>query len=81
MSNGHCRRIAFVTGMKRLFRQLFQTRSVGAENAVVNGKEAKLDSAAFIENNRTYTSVRFVAAQLGASVEWLESEQKVIITK
>ena len=55
--------------------------TIGAENAVVNGKAVKLDSPAFIENNRTYTPIRFISEELGASVEWLEKEQKVVITK
>ncbi len=55
--------------------------TIGAENAMVNGKEVKLDSPAFIENDRTYTPVRFISEELGASVEWFESEQKVVITK
>ena len=45
------------------------------------GKEIKLDSPAFIENDRTYTPIRFISENLGASVEWVEKDQKVIITK
>lgn len=55
--------------------------TIGAEYAVVNGENVKLDSPAFIENGRTYTPIRFISEHLGASVEWLENEQKVIITK
>ena len=55
--------------------------TIGAEAALVNGREVKLDSPAFIENERTYTPVRFISEELGADVEWIESEQKVIITK
>lgn len=55
--------------------------TIGAEYAVVNGENVKLDSSAFIENDRTYTPIRFISEHLGASVEWLENEQKVIITK
>ena len=55
--------------------------TIGAEYAVVNGENVKLDSPAFIENDRTYTPIRFISEHLGASVEWLENEQKVIITK
>lgn len=55
--------------------------TIGAKNAVVNGKEIKLDSPAFVENDRTYTPIRFISEHLGASVEWVEKEQKVIITK
>lgn len=55
--------------------------TIGSDKATVNGKEVSLDSPAFIENDRTYTPVRFIAEALGAKVEWLEKEQKVIITK
>lgn len=55
--------------------------TIGAATAKVNGKEIKLDSPAFIENDRTYTPIRFISEKLGASVEWVEKEQKVIITK
>lgn len=55
--------------------------TIGAENATVNGKDIKLDSPAFIENDRTYTPIRFISEELGASVEWIENEQKVVITK
>ena len=55
--------------------------TIGEKAAVVNGKELKLDSAAFIENDRTYTPVRFIAEELGANVEWLEKDRKVVITK
>ena len=53
---------------------------IASDNAYVNGKEIKLDSPAFIDNDRTYTPVRFVAEELGADVEWVESELKVVIT-
>lgn len=55
--------------------------TIGAESAVVNGEKVKLDSPAFIENDRTYTPVRFIAEELGASVEWFEDDRKVVITK
>ena len=55
--------------------------TIGATTAKVNGKEVKLDSPAFIENDRTYTPIRFISEELGASIEWVEKEQKVIITK
>lgn len=32
----------------------------------------KDDSAAFIENDRTYTPIRFISEELGAGVEWPE---------
>lgn len=55
--------------------------TIGSATVKVNGKEIKLDSPAFIENDRTYTPIRFISENLGASVEWVEKEQKVIITK
>ena len=32
----------------------------------------KDDSAAFIENDRTYTPIRFISEKLGVGVEWPE---------
>ena len=55
--------------------------TIGEETAMINGKEVKLDSPAFIENDRTYTPIRFIAEELGATVEWIAAEQKVVITK
>ena len=54
---------------------------IGSDIAYVNGKEIKLDPAAFVENDRTYTPIRFISEELGASVEWVEKDKKVIITK
>lgn len=55
--------------------------TIDSDIALVNGEEINLDSPAFIENDRTYTSVRFIAENLGASVDWNEGSRKVIITK
>lgn len=55
--------------------------TIDSDTAYVNGKEVKLDSPAFIENDRKYTPIRFISEELGASVLWIEDEQKVIITK
>ena len=55
--------------------------TIGEETAMINGKEVKLDSPAFIENDRTYTPIRFIAEELGATVKWIEAKQKVVITK
>lgn len=54
---------------------------IGEDSAVVNGEKVKLDSPAFIENDRTYTPIRFIAENLGATVEWNEEAQTVTITK
>ncbi len=55
--------------------------TIGADSAMVNNKEIKLDSSAFIENDRTYTPLRFISENLGANVEWNESDKQVLITK
>ena len=39
---------------------------IGSDIAYVNGREFKLDSAAFVENDRTYTPVRFISEKLPA---------------
>lgn len=44
--------------------------TIGAAEAYVNGEAVTLDAPAFIENSRTYLPVRFVAENLGATVEW-----------
>ena len=44
--------------------------TIGAKEAVVNGKTVTLDAPAFIENSRTYMPVRFIAENLGATVGW-----------
>ncbi len=54
--------------------------TIDSDKATVNGEEVTLDSPAFIENDRTYTPVRFVAEALGANVAWEEETQKVTIT-
>ncbi len=53
---------------------------IGDEYAKVNGKKYKLDSPAFIRDNRTYTPVRFICENLGADVEWNSEERSVKIT-
>ena len=55
--------------------------TIGAAYSSVNGESIRLDSPAFIENDRTYTPIRFISEQLGANVDWNESEQKITITR
>ena len=54
---------------------------INYEKAYVDNKEITLDSAAFIENNRTYLPVRFVAEGLGSKVDWNSNTKQVVITK
>ena len=44
--------------------------SVSADSATVNGERITLDTPAFIENDRAYMPVRFIAEALGATVSW-----------
>ena len=54
---------------------------VGSTTATVNGQSITLDSPAFIENNRTYTPIRFISEALNAIVEWNAETRQVTITK
>lgn len=49
--------------------------------ALVNGVEEVLETPAFIENDRTYTPVRFIAEKLGSTVNWDGETKTVIISK
>ncbi len=53
--------------------------TIGSKNAVVNGNQIELSEAAFIENDRTYTPVRFISENLGASVDWNSEDNTVTI--
>ena len=55
--------------------------TIGVDTALINGKAVKLDSPAFIADNRTYTPIRFIAENLGANVEWNSADQTVTISK
>ena len=55
--------------------------TIGAESAIVNGETIKLDYPAFIENDRTYTPIRFIAEKLGSIVDWKPDSQIITITK
>ncbi len=43
---------------------------IGQPFALVNGDPVELDASAFIENDRTYLPLRFIAEYLGAEVIW-----------
>lgn len=55
--------------------------TIDSTTATVNGKAVTLDSPAFIQNDRTYTPVRFIAEALGAQVEWNATTRQAIIIK
>ena len=54
--------------------------TIGSEEATVNGKTLILDSPPFIEDDRIYMPVRFVAENLGAAVLWDSATSTVTIT-
>ncbi len=54
---------------------------IDSTTAYVNGEAVTLDSPAFIQNNRTYMPVRFIAENLGATVEWDAANRQAILTK
>ena len=53
--------------------------TIDSTTAYVNGEAVKMDSSAFIADGRTFTPARFVAENLGASVEWNEEARTVTI--
>lgn len=55
--------------------------TIDSKKATVNGEEVELDSEAFIENDRTYTPIRFISEHLGAKVNWNGAYNWVVITK
>ena len=55
--------------------------TIGKNDAQVFGKAKSNDVAPKIEKDRTMLPARFVAENLGAKVEWVEKDQKVIIIK
>ncbi len=55
--------------------------TTGAPTALVNGTAVTLDSPAFLESDRTYMPVRFVAEMLGGTVAWDGATSTATITK
>ena len=54
---------------------------IGSDTAYVNGEAVKLIQPAFVENDRTFTPIRFISEQLGADVDWNSETGEVTITK
>lgn len=53
--------------------------SIGDKNAKVNGQTVVLDVPAQLISDRTMVPVRFISESLGASVDWEDTTQTVII--
>ncbi|MBQ7876095.1 MAG: leucine-rich repeat protein [Clostridia bacterium] len=54
---------------------------INSATAYVNGKEVEIDCAPFVENDRTYTPIRFIVESLGATAEWDNDTKQVTIIK
>jgi len=52
---------------------------IGSRNAVVNGQPRTLDVAPTVMNGRTLVPLRFVSETLGATVNWVERHQTVVV--
>jgi len=55
--------------------------TIGSRTAYVNGTPYQMDTAAFIDGDRTYTPSRFIAEHLGADVSWNQKTQEVTIVR
>ena len=75
------KQLVTITGKNEKQEDVTILITIGSDYAKVNGEEVKLDSPAFVENDRTYTPIRFISENLGATVEWNETEQTVTIQR
>ena len=75
------KQLVTITGKNEKQEDVTILITIGSDYAKVNGENVKLDSPAFVENDRTYTPIRFISENLGATVEWNETEQTVTIQR
>ena len=75
------KQLVTITGKTEKQEDVIILITIGSDYAKVNGEDVKLDSPAFVENDRTYTPIRFISENLGATVEWNETEQTVTIQR
>ena len=75
------KQLVTITGKNEKQEDVTILITIGSDYAKVNGEDVKLDSPAFVENDRTYTPIRFISENLGATVEWNETEQTVTIQR
>ena len=54
---------------------------MGSYYKKIKGEQIKLYSPVFFQHDRTYTPIRFISENLGATVEWNETEQTVTIQR
>lgn len=55
--------------------------TIGSEAAYVNGEPVLLEYPAFIENDRTYTPIGFVAEKLGGTVDRISADGMIVIMR
>ena len=75
------KQLVTITGKNEKQEDVTILITIGSDYAKVNGEDVKLDSPAFVENDRTYTPIRFISENLGATVEWNETEHTVTIQR
>lgn len=75
------KQLVTITGKNEKQEDVTILITIGSDYAKINGEDVKLDSPAFVENDRTYTPIRFISENLGATVEWNETEQTVTIQR
>lgn len=75
------KQLVTITGKTEKQEDVIILITIGSDYAKVDGEDVKLDSPAFVENDRTYTPIRFISENLGATVEWNETEQTVTIQR
>lgn len=75
------KQLVTITGKNEKQEDVTILITIGSDYAKVNGEDVKLDSPAFVENDLTYTPIRFISENLGATVEWNETEQTVTIQR
>jgi len=52
---------------------------MGSAVAYKNGQEIPLDQEPVISNNTTFVPLRFIAESFGAKVQWIESNNRVVV--
>ena len=55
--------------------------TVGSKTAFVNTEEYTMDAEPVIINGRTMLPIRFVAENLGFTVEWNENTREITVTE
>ena len=53
---------------------------IDSDIAQVNGVEKKINSPAYMKNDRTYIPLRFIVEELGGNIDWIEGEDAAVIS-